>query len=253
MSLLRRVLYFLREIGIDPIRTIHSIKFFPKFLNNLFHFLLASRQFRIKLSPALNDFKSDSGTAKGHYFWQDLICAEWIYKERPVSHFDVGSRVDGFIAHLTIFMEVSQLDLRGLNSQVPNLKFLMGDAQKPLGKFWRQFDSVSSLHSIEHFGLGRYGDEIDSDGHVRGLMNISECVKSNGLLYVSFPIGKPSVEFNSQRVIHPMWPINLLEDFKLERFTLIPWSDAPINDVLPGQVNLDVTGQAGLYCFRRVR
>ncbi|ASY24525.1 putative methyltransferase [Candidatus Planktophila lacus] len=253
MGLLRRVLYFFREIGVDPFKTVNSVKFFPKFLKNLIHFLIQSRQFRIKLSPALNDFQSDSGTAKGHYFWQDLICAGWIFNEKPDFHFDVGSRVDGFIAHLTVFMKVSQLDLRGLNSKVPNLTFLKGDAQKPLSQFWRQFDSVSSLHSIEHFGLGRYGDEIDVNGHVRGLVNISECVKANGLLYVSFPIGKPNVEFNSQRVIHPMWPINLLEDFKLEKFILIPWSEIPINDVLPGEVNLDIKGQAGLYCFRRVR
>lgn len=253
MSFFRRVLYFLRELGVDPFKTVKSLRFFPKYVINLFHFLVQSKQIRIKLSPSLNDFKSNSGTANGHYFWQDLICAGWIFNEKPVHHFDVGSRVDGFIAHLTVFMEVSQLDLRGLNSDVPKLKFLVGNAQKPLSEFRRRYDSVSSLHAIEHFGLGRYGDELDANGHVRGLMNISECVKINGLFYVSFPIGKPIVEFNSQRVIHPMWPVHQLVDFELEKFILIPWSDAPITNVPPKQVNLETIGQAGLYCFRRVR
>jgi hypothetical protein len=27
-------------------------------------------------------------------------------------------------------------------------------------------DSISSLHAIEHFGLGRYGDTIDVNGHL---------------------------------------------------------------------------------------
>ena len=29
-------------------------------------------------------------------------------------------------------------------------------------------DSVSCLHAIEHFGLGRYGDPIDVFGHIKG-------------------------------------------------------------------------------------
>jgi hypothetical protein len=32
--------------------------------------------------------------------------------------------------------------------------------------------SLSCLHAIEHFGLGRYGDPIDLDGHKKGIKNI---------------------------------------------------------------------------------
>lgn len=249
---MRRILYFSREIGFDPLRTLNAIKFMPHFFYAFFKFKIKAKNFRIILSPALNDFGASSGSASGHYFWQDLICANWIFLNQPGNHFDVGSRVDGFIAHISVFMKVFQLDIRKLNSDVPNLTFLEGNAQEPLTKFGGQFDSVSSLHSIEHFGLGRYGDKLDIFGHEDGLRNISECVALNGLLYVSFPIGNPRVEFNSQRIIHPEWPLEKLKNFKLEKFVLIPWKNPPVYGISPKEVDLKVLGQAGLYCFRRV-
>jgi hypothetical protein len=30
-------------------------------------------------------------------------------------------------------------------------------------------DSLSCLHALEHFGLGRYGDPIDPRGHEKGI------------------------------------------------------------------------------------
>jgi len=252
MSLMRRILYFSREIGFDPLKTFNAIKFIPRYVINFFNFLIQSKSIKINVSPALNDYRASSGSASGHYFWQDLICANWIYSSQPDRHFDVGSRVDGFIAHVAVFMKVFQLDIRKLNSEVPNLTFLEGNAQEPLEEFKMQFESVSSLHSIEHFGLGRYGDKLDIFGHVNGILNISECVALNGLLYVSFPIGEPRVEFNSQRIIHPEWPLDTLKNFKLEKFVLIPWKTPPIYGISPEEVDLKVQGQAGLYCLRRV-
>ncbi len=252
MSLIRRILYFFREIGFDPSKTFNAIKFMPRYVINFFHFLIQSKNVKISISPALNDYSASSGSASGHYFWQDLICANWIFSNQPNKHFDVGSRVDGFISHVAVFMKVFQLDIRKLNSEVPNLTFLVGNAQEPLEEFEMQFDSVSSLHSIEHFGLGRYGDKIDVGGHVKGLLNISQCVTLNGFLYVSFPIGQPCIEYNSQRIIHPNWPLEILKNFSLEKFVLIPWKDSPVYGMHPAEVDLTVKGQAGLYCFRRV-
>lgn len=39
----------------------------------------------------------------GSYFWQDLWAAQHIYQDNPVTHYDIGSRVDGFIGHLCSF------------------------------------------------------------------------------------------------------------------------------------------------------
>jgi SAM-dependent methyltransferase len=170
-----------------------------------------------------------------------------------MKHFDVGSRVDGYIAHLLSFREVTLLDIRPNTLNIPNLKIVIGDAQLELDNYKNEFDSVSSLHSIEHFGLGRYGDNLQVDGHEKGLLNIARCVKVAGFLYVSFPIGMAKVEFNSQRIVDPAWPIKVLDNFELVEFILIPWKGQPSIDVLPSQVDKSKAGQAGLYKFKRLR
>ena len=35
-----------------------------------------------------------------------------------------------------------------------------------------QTDSLSCLHAIEHFGLGRYTDPIDINIHIKGLTTL---------------------------------------------------------------------------------
>jgi hypothetical protein len=199
----------------------------------------------------LNDYRATAGTADGHYFWQDLICAKWIFQRNPEAHFDVASRIDGFVAHLLTFRKVTILDIRPLETKIPNLEVILGDAQKELSTIAINFPSVSSLHSIEHFGLGRYGDKLDIAGHEKGLKNIATTVRKGGTLYLSFPIGAEAVEFNAQRIIDPLWPLQILEDFTLEEFVLIPWRGEPSFGLDPTEVDLNTRGQAGLYRFVR--
>jgi hypothetical protein len=148
-------------------------------------------------------------------------------------------------------MQVDVLDVRPMKSQIAGLHTTIGNAQEKLYEWIGFYDSVSSLHSIEHFGLGRYGDPIDPGGHVKGLINISETVSQNGTLIVSFPIGDPRVQFNAQRIVHPEWPLKILKDFDLVEFILIPWSGNPILSKHPSNVDLTIKGQCGLYRFKR--
>jgi hypothetical protein len=200
----------------------------------------------------LLDFRDEAGSANGHYFWQDLIAAKLIHSRNPNRHVDIGSRIDGFIAHLLSFRSVETIDVRPIKTGIPQLNALVGNAQENLVEKHGEFPSVSSLHSIEHFGLGRYGDPVDPSGHERGLINISNLVQIGGYLYISFPIGKPTTQFNAQRIIHPEWPIEVLKDFILDEFILIPWRDEPVYELRPSEVDLSVNGQCGLYIFKRV-
>jgi hypothetical protein len=224
----------------------------------LIRYLRSYRAFRklndgnaMKISIVLGDDSNASSSADGHYFWQDLYCAKWIYQHKPISHLDVGSRVDGFVANLLTFMEVTVLDVREGTVEIPGLKFLVGNAQETLSNLEGEFASVSSLHSIEHFGLGRYGDPLDSEGHVKGLINISKCVQINGHLYVSFPVGNPRIEFNAQRIIHPNWAEQVLTNFELEECLVIPWLGKPKLAASTSAVDVNQEGQAILYRFKR--
>lgn len=65
-------------------------------------------------------------------------------------------------------------------------------------------DSLSCLHAIEHFGLGRYNDSIYIDDHMKSISNLVSMLEKNGILYINFPIGKTDeVHFNAHRVFNP--------------------------------------------------
>lgn len=174
------------------------------------------QNFPLRLLPTLSDKHAASGVASGHYFHQDLWVARRIYHAAPSRHIDVGSRIDGFIAHLLTFRDVDVLDIRTLSSRVAGLRFLQSDllAETPLAV--TPAPSVSSLHALEHFGLGRYGDPIRPDGWRIGLRRLSELVEPGGRLYIGVPVGKPAVEFNAQRIFDPRYILNEAEKLGLK-------------------------------------
>ena len=114
--------------------------------------------------PMLNDSVEQAGITKGHYFHQDLLVASYIYKAKPETHIDIGSRIDGFVAHVASFRKIQIIDIRNLNEiGHENISFLKLDLTKNNNPSLLS-ESVSCLHAIEHFGLGRYGDKIDPVG-----------------------------------------------------------------------------------------
>ena len=149
----------------------------------------------------LSDYEDEAGIAKGHYFHQDLLVANLIYEHKPRRHIDIGSRVDGFVAHVASFREVEVVDIRPLKkSEHHNIKFLQANLME--NQNFGNADSVSSLHAIEHFGLGRYSDPIDIDGHIKAITNLVNLVSKGGRLYVSFPIGQnEEVHFNAHKFL----------------------------------------------------
>jgi len=254
---IRAILNFTRQFGIDPVLMLRGISSVVKYIRDLRKFnSAASKHGQLKklvsISPALLDFTENAGSADGHYFWQDLYCAQWVTTRNPNIHLDIGSRIDGFVAHLLASREVTVMDIRNIESSIPNLTFIQADLQSVSSKLNTSYDSVSSLHSIEHFGLGRYGDPLDVEGHIKGLLNIAKLVCTSGYLYISFPIGAPAIQFNQQRIIHPTWPVQILKEFKLQRFIVIPWRGSPVLGTRPDEVDITIQGQAGLYEFRRI-
>ena len=172
--------------------------------------------------PIFEDRFAESGSASGHYFHQDLLVARKIYESKPVRHVDIGSRTDGFIAHVAVFREIEMFDIREQKSNVKNILFKKADLMQLPDNMHNYCDSISALHSIEHFGLGRYGDPIDYYGHEKALKNIAKILTKNGVFYFSVPIGPQRINFNAHRVFSISYLLDLLkDDFELKTFSFV--------------------------------
>ncbi len=172
--------------------------------------------------PILGEWDESSG-ALGAYFYQDLTVARWIHEICPRRHVDVGSRVDGFIGSLAVFREVEAIDIRPQTQIVPNVRFHQLDLMAALPAEWTQCtDSLSCLHTIEHFGLGRYGDKLDPTGHLKGIKQLKTMVAPGGMLYLSTQIGSERIEFNAHRVFAPTTLLSWFsEEWTIERTAVI--------------------------------
>ena len=164
--------------------------------------------FEFRWLPALAEKYGDSGVASGHYFHQDLWAARLVFEHRPARHLDVGSRIDGFVAHLLTFRAVEVVDIRRLDSQVQGLHFRHADLMSSGPLDIDPAASVSCLHALEHFGLGRYGDPVVPDGWRIGMARLAQLVAPGGRLYLGVPIGRPAVEFNAQRIFAPRYIVD---------------------------------------------
>ena len=172
--------------------------------------------------PVLNEFDENAGVAKGHYFHQDLLIAQKIFEANPKIHFDVGSRIDGFVAHVASFRKIKTLDIRPLKSASKNIEFEQGDLMCLNDELTEVCDSLSCLHALEHFGLGRYNDKIDADGHIKGFDSLTKMLKPEGTLYISIPIGPQRIEFNAHRVFSVEYLINIFQKkFTVETFSYV--------------------------------
>ena len=175
-----------------------------------------------KLYPCLEEAESESGVASGHYFHQDLLVAGRVFKNNPVKHVDIGSRIDGFVAHVASFREIEVLDIRELSNTIQNIHFRRFNLIDKSFGLQDYCDSLSCLHALEHFGLGRYGDEINYNGHLTGWENIYKTLKKGGKLYFSVPIGPQRIEFNAHRVFSVNYLLDLIGDrYNIDSFSYV--------------------------------
>lgn len=206
-----------------------------------------------KLYPVLDEFNVESGHVDGGYFHQDLFVAKRIFENNPTKHVDIGSRVDGFIAHCAVFRKIEVFDIRPQSTSVENIVFKQADLMKLSPDYINYCDSISSLHAIEHFGLGRYGDPIDIDGHLKAIENIWKMLQSNGKFYFSVPIGIQRIEFNAHRVFSVRYLIRILElKFIIDGFSYVDdngkfFKNISLNDDPDFQKKLNFNFGTGIF------
>lgn len=223
---MRELYKWMLLFGIDGKKLYQTLIGFPRFISDINNFRTlryGEDTFRYsKWYPILNDWNDEAGNANGHYFHQDLYVAQKVFKNNPHKHVDIGSRIDGFVAHVASFREIEIIDIRELNSNTENMIFRKADLMVLPEDLIEYTDSISCLHALEHFGLGRYGDPLDYFGYLKGLTSISKILKTGGRFYFSVPIGEQRIEFNAHRVFSVSYLIKILStDYKIESFSYV--------------------------------
>ncbi|MBY0303931.1 MAG: DUF268 domain-containing protein [Sphingomonas sp.] len=252
-AVLKRPYWFIRRLTGLSLAPLIALKHLPRFFRELSAFR-AKGGVVDRLWPILTDYQDDSGTASGHYFHQDLLVAQFIFSANPADHLDIASRIDGFVAHVAAFRAIDVMDVRPLQAAAhANIRFLQRDLMVPQPDLAGRYPSVSCLHALEHFGLGRYTDSIDPDGHRKGFAAIAALVAPGGVLYLSVPVGRPRVEFNAHRIFAPDGPLSwAVGQFTLERFDYVDDRGALQLDKVPADADgLDYG--CGIYTLRKAR
>ncbi len=243
------------QLGFDPRRLALSLRGVPRYMAGWLRFR-RGYEGEINFRPCLYDWYEEGGATKSEYFLQDLHVARQIYLARPVKHVDIGSRIDGFVAHVAAFREIEVFDIRATTSRIPGITFTQADLTTPSDSLKNWCDSLSCLHALEHFGLGRYGDSIDPLGYVAGLTNMINLLKPGGVFYLSIPIGRERVEFNAHRVFNPRSLIELAveNDLVLEDFSWIG-ENYEINKSIDIEVDMNVLSRVdyslGIFTFKK--
>ena len=185
-------------------RPLIGILYLPRYIRHWFRFSAArpaaDRLQFFESYPCLTDWVPAT-PFDPHYFHQSAWLARNLHDRNCVSHVDVGSSVL-MIGVLSAHIPTLFLDYRPLRVKLNNLTSLAGDILRlPFAD--NSIMSLSSLHVIEHIGLGRYGDPLDVQGSVKAARELTRVLAPGGTLYVSVPTGRDCVCFNAHRVFSP--------------------------------------------------
>lgn len=160
---------------------------------------------RFKNNKGLNvfrDFRYDAGIhPKDSGEYQCEFAAHHLSQLSPSSKIlDIGS-YRRFILGLLAHYRVTTIDVRERKSCLSSENVITCDA-KNLSLPDDEFDAVLSLCTLEHLGLGRYGDEIDLDADKKALKEMLRALKPGGYLIFTTEItrAKPFIGFNAHKV-----------------------------------------------------
>lgn len=169
--------------------------------------------------PQLFD-NTDETIFDPHYTYHPAWAARIIAQIKPKEHVDVSS-ILYFSTILSAFVPVRFYEYRPANIKLDNLHMGKADLLSlPFGE--NSIESLSCMHTIEHVGLGRYGDPIDPDGDIKAINELKRVLAKSGNLLFVVPMGQPTISFNAHRVYSYDQIMSYFKELELIEFSLIP-------------------------------
>jgi SAM-dependent methyltransferase len=151
-----------------------------------------------------------------HPAWAARILSQ----TKPIEHIDISSLLH-FCTLVSAFIAVRFYDYRPADLSLSNLVSEHAD----LTDLPFESDSVASIsciHTVEHIGLGRYGDTINPDGDLEAMRELERVLAPGGSLLFVVPIGKPKIVFNAHRIYSYAQITHCFSSLELLQFALIP-------------------------------
>lgn len=226
------------------IRFIRLLSEFSRFRNK------ADNRFRApwsELYPCLSD-NTVTTPFDQHYVYHPAWAARILAKTRPAYHVDISS-ILSFSSIVSAFIPIrfydyrpAQLNLGGLESGQADLLHLPFDNDS--------VPSLSCMHTIEHVGLGRYGDPLDPQGDLKAITELKRVLQPGGDLLFVTPVGKPKIAFNAHRIYSHEQIVEYFSPLEVKEFSLVPDSGGLLRDANPALVAAQDYG-CGCYWFRK--
>ncbi len=195
--------------------------------------------------PCLSD-KIKTTPFDHHYLYHPAWAARILAKTKPAEHTDLSSILH-FGTMLSAFIPVKFYDYRPAVISLPGYSSGFADLKKlPFAD--HSIESLSCMHTVEHIGLGRYGDELDPDGDLKAMEELKRVIKPGGSILFVTPVGKPRVEFNAHRIYSYEQILGYFSPLTLKEFSLIPDTGGLIERADPALVK-DQLYACGCFWF----
>lgn len=196
-SFLKNISWYIRDFSFYRIKS-NNKKFTLNFWDNII---------------CLND-KTINTPIEPIYFYQDTWAAEKIFTINPKTHYDVGSSVKS-MALISKKIPVTIVDIRPIFLELNSLNFIKGNIlDLPFAD--NSIECISSLCVVEHIGLGRYGDNLDSNGSEKSIEELQRVVFSKGFIVFSVPVDFCNkIYFNAHRAFTRQYVLELFNHCNL--------------------------------------
>ncbi|RZL61899.1 MAG: DUF268 domain-containing protein [Pedobacter sp.] len=199
-----------------------------------------------QLIPFLDD-KTINTSFDPHYIYHPAWAARILSKTKPQRHVDISSTLS-FSSIVSAFIPVDFYDYRPANVQLDNL--YMGKADLMCLPFEdNSVSSLSCMHTVEHIGLGRYGDPISYNGDITAMKELARVLAPRGNLLFVVPVGKRRIEFNAHRIYSYEDILEAFPELDLVEFSLIPDNYEEVGLLLKPNPELINSQNWGCGCF----
>ncbi len=203
---------------------------FPKRILYFFKFLGEYRQFKkqndgrlrmkfAEIYPCLTD-RVKTTPFDRHYVLHPAWAARVLAQTRPEYHVDISS-ILSFSTIASAFLPIKFYDYRVAEIDLSNYQSGFADLTN-LSFETESIPSISCMHTIEHIGLGRYGDPIDPKADLKAINELIRVARKGGDILFVAPLGDGRIEFNGQRLYSKDQVLGYFKNCTLMNFTLIP-------------------------------